>query len=101
MAPTSSDRSTGQVLLPETTPGRDTTCIRAPGFTDFMSPCRGKTGVFHATDKAASNLLVTSTLYLDFSEPRLREAHRGVGSYLAAELISEVVETEEALITNT
>ncbi|KAK4173374.1 uracil phosphoribosyltransferase-domain-containing protein [Triangularia setosa] len=51
--------------------------------------------IAHATDRSAAKLLTTATRDARVGGPSLREAHRLVGRYLATELLSDLVGTEE------
>jgi len=49
----------------------------------------------HATDRNAAKLLMTPMHYATVTGPVLREAHRRVGWYLAAEFLAEMIGVEE------
>ncbi|KAK0702499.1 uracil phosphoribosyltransferase-domain-containing protein [Apiosordaria backusii] len=51
--------------------------------------------IVHATDRSAAKLLMAATRDARIAGPSLREAHRLIGRYLATELLSDVVGTEE------
>ncbi|KAK4198703.1 uracil phosphoribosyltransferase-domain-containing protein [Triangularia verruculosa] len=98
-----------QVLLPsEAAPRLDPTKlplveIDGPGFLLEVSrrrdnrhaPMSSQLRLIHATDRNAARLLTTPTRDARVAGPSLREAHRLVGRYLATELLSGLVGTEE------
>ena len=49
----------------------------------------------HATDKTAAKLLMTATRDASFAGPALRDAHRRIGWYLAAEFLTGMIGLEE------
>ena len=51
--------------------------------------------VFHATDKSAAKILMTSTRNAVVAGPALREAHSRIGKYLAIEYITDLIGVEE------
>ncbi|MBE3046803.1 haloacid dehalogenase-like hydrolase [Candidatus Bathyarchaeota archaeon] len=62
--------------------------------TEPISRQLGEPDVVHATDKAASRLLMTPTWDAGVSGPSLREAHHQVGRYLATKFVAEPIGTE-------
>lgn len=50
--------------------------------------------LIQASNKSAAKLLTTETRDATFAGPRLREAHRRIGCYLAIEFIIKVIELE-------
>lgn len=51
--------------------------------------------LIHATDRASSRLLMTSTRDAAVAGPALRDAHFRIGQYLGTELVTEIVGLEE------
>ncbi|KAI1736867.1 uracil phosphoribosyltransferase-domain-containing protein [Xylaria scruposa] len=54
--------------------------------------------VLHATDKKVAKLLMTPTRDANINGPNLRETHRRIGWFLAAEFLTELVGLEEYAI---
>lgn len=93
-----------QVLLPNTvSPRLDSTRLPevALGAPEFTRPVfHQRADVVHATDKAASRLLMTPTRDAETSGPSLREAHHQVGRYLAMEFVADRIGTEDFAISH-
>ncbi|KAI1291201.1 uracil phosphoribosyltransferase-domain-containing protein [Xylaria venustula] len=72
-------------------------------FTNSILSCRHRPPtpsplVLHATGRNVAKLLMTPTRDANMNGPNLREAHRRIGWYLAAEFLTELVGLEEYVI---
>ncbi|EAU33679.1 predicted protein [Aspergillus terreus NIH2624] len=89
-----------QVLLPiSATPRLDAATLPVmkltdQDFVDSLLSRRGNLHVVHATDKSAAKLLMTPMRDAALAGPRLREAHRQCGRYLALEYVSDLIGVE-------
>ncbi|KAI0811596.1 uracil phosphoribosyltransferase-domain-containing protein [Xylaria sp. FL0064] len=77
--------------------------IDDPEFTNSIFSCRHRPSipsslVLHATGRNVAKLLMTPTRDADMNGPNLREAHRRIGWYLAAEFLTGLVGLEEYAI---
>ena len=74
-----------------------------PEFTNSILSCRHRPPtpsplVLHATGRNVAKLLMTPTRDANMNGPNLREAHRRIGWYLAAEFLTELIGLEEYVI---
>lgn len=87
-----------QVLLPSTVPPRmDTKKLPQIQLTDsgFISSVFSRLHLVHATNRAATKLLMTPMRDAGVAGPALREAHRRTGWYLANEFLTDEIGLEE------
>ncbi|KAI8631587.1 uracil phosphoribosyltransferase-domain-containing protein [Xylariaceae sp. FL1651] len=59
---------------------------------------RGSDRIFHATSRPVAKLLMTPTRDATIRGPRLREAHRRIGWFLAVEFLADIVGLEDYLV---
>ncbi|OOF91460.1 hypothetical protein ASPCADRAFT_57672 [Aspergillus carbonarius ITEM 5010] len=93
-----------QVLLPESTPPRlDTTTLPTIKLGDSafrQQILASNFHLIHATVKGAARLLQTPMRDAQVEGPRLREAHRQAGWYLAVEFLTDIIGLEDCNIAH-
>jgi len=95
--------SARQIILPKTeSPRLDIEQLPQISLTDsqfleslFCRRIHESDNVFHATNKNAAKVLMTSTRDARFAGPSLRKAHKQVGRYLALEYLTDLIGVEE------